>query len=210
VLLTGLTGGIGSGKSTFAALLAERGAQIVDADVLGHDAIRPGQPAWQSIADQFGDEILVPGSMEIDRKLLGEIVFSDEHKRAALNAIVHPEIFRRIADELERLANSQAIVVLDAALIIETGLDSSCDAIVVVTSGIETRAERLRRTRRMSMEQITARIAAQVDPQTLLDKADVVVVNDGTLEELSEEADRVWGELVRRNESKRASGSSPS
>jgi dephospho-CoA kinase len=206
MLLAGLTGGIGSGKSTFAALLAERGAQIVDADVLGHDAISPGRPAWQSIVDQFGDEILVPGSMEIDRKRLGKIVFADEHKRAALNAIVHPEIFRRIADELERLSRTDAIVVLDAALIVETGLDSSCDVIVVVTSELPTRADRLRRTRGMSMEQITARVAAQVDPQTLLDKADLVVTNDGSIDSLVGEADRIWAELIRRNEAKNAPG----
>jgi dephospho-CoA kinase len=209
MLLAGLTGGIGSGKSTFAALLAERGAQIVDADVLGHDAIRPGQPAWQSIVDQFGDEILVPSSMEIDRKLLGEIVFADENKRAALNAIVHPEIFRRIADELDRLSKTSTVVLLDAALIVETGLDSSCDVIVVVTSALDARAERLRRTRGMSMEQITARVAAQVDSQALLDKADIVVVNDGTLDELVSEADRVWAELQKRNAAKGSPGSTP-
>jgi dephospho-CoA kinase len=204
MLLAGLTGGIGSGKSTFAALLAERGAQIVDADVIGHDAIRPGAPAWQSIVDQFGDEILAP-SMEIDRRRLGEIVFADANKRAALNAIVHPEIFRRIADELDRLRASDAIVVLDAALIVETGLDASCDLLIVVVSDISTRAERLTRTRGMTMEQVTARIAAQVDPATLSERADIVVANDGSLDDLVREADRVWGLLLERNEAKGAS-----
>jgi dephospho-CoA kinase len=202
MLLVGLTGGIGSGKSTFAALLAERGAQIVDADVLGHDAIKPGAPAWQSIVDQFGDEILAPGTMEVDRRRLGEIVFADEHKRAALNAIVHPEIFRRIADELERVGNTDSIVILDAALIVETGLESTCDVIAVVTSTAETRAERLRRTRAMTIEQITARMAAQVDSRTLLEKADIVVPNDGSLDDLVREADRVWADLARRNAAK--------
>lgn len=204
MLLAGLTGGIGSGKSTFAALLAERGAQIVDADVLGHEAIRPGAPAWQSIVDQFGDEILAP-SMEIDRRRLGEIVFADANKRAALNAIVHPEIFRRIADDLDRLRDSDAIVVLDAALIVETGLDASCDVVVVVVSDISTRAERLTRTRGMTMEQVTARIAAQVDPATVEEKADIVVVNDGSLDDLVREADRVWALLLERNEAKGSS-----
>ena len=203
MLLVGLTGGIGSGKSTFAALLAERGAQIVDADVLGHEALNPGSPTWQSIVDQFGDEILSPG-MTIDRKRLGEIVFADEHKRAALNAIVHPEIFRRLADELDRLRNTDAVVVLDAALIFETGLDSSCDAIVVVTSTRQTRVDRLSRTRGMSIEQIAARMAVQSDPQTLVERADIVVSNEGSLEDLASEADRVWAELSRRNDAKRA------
>ena len=206
MFLVGLTGGIGSGKSTFAALLAERGAQVIDADELGHDAIRPGAPAWQSIVDQFGDEVLAPSTMEIDRKRLGEIVFADKNKRAALNAIVHPEIFRRIADELDRLRKSDAIVVLDAALIVETGLDSSCDAIVVVTSNLSTRAERLTRTRGLSMEQVTARMAAQADPRALADKADIVVVNDGSPDDLAGEADRVWAELVRRDGARREVG----
>lgn len=204
MLLVGLTGGIGSGKSTFAALLGERGAQIVDADVLGHDAIRPGERAWQDIVDQFGDEILAPGTMQIDRKRLGEIVFADEHKRAALNAIVHPEIFRRIADRLDRLRGTEAVVILDAALIVETGLDSTCDLLLVVTSRRETRVDRLRSSRGMSIEQITARMATQADAGDLLRKADIVVRNDGTLEALAREADRVWAELVLRNEAKGA------
>lgn len=202
MLLVGLTGGIGSGKSTFAALLGERGAQIVDADVLGHDAIRPGERAWQDIVDQFGDEVLAPGTMQIDRKRLGEIVFADDNKRAALNAIVHPEIFRRIADALDRLRGTDAIVVLDAALIVETGLDSTCDLLLVVTSRRETRVDRLRSSRGMSIEQITARMATQADVGDLLRKADIVVHNDGTVEDLAAEADRVWRDLILRNDAK--------
>jgi dephospho-CoA kinase len=199
MLLVGLTGGIGSGKSTFAALLAERGAQVIDADVLGHDALRPGQPAWHSVVDQFGDEILVPGEMTIDRKRLAEIVFAEERKRAALNAIVHPEIFRRMADAIDRLRNTDSIVVIDAALVFETGLADSCDVIVVVASEREVRSERLQRSRGMTLEQIIARMASQADPEELVAKADILVENDGYLEDLAREADRVWAELEARN-----------
>ena len=199
MLLVGLTGGIGSGKSTFAALLAEHGAHVIDADVLGHDALRPGQPAWNSLVDQFGDEIVVPGSMTIDRKRLAEIVFADDRKRAALNAIVHPEIFRRIADAIDRLRNTDSIVVIDAALVFETGLADSCDVIVVVFSEKEIRADRLMRSRGMTLEQITARMATQTDPGELREKADIVVINDGYLEDLAREAERVWAELNARN-----------
>ena len=199
MLLVGLTGGIGSGKSTFAALLAERGAQVIDADVLGHDALRPGRPAWHSIVDQFGDEILAAGSMTIDRKRLAAIVFADERKRAALNAIVHPEIFRRIADAIDHLRNTDSIVVIDAALVFETGLADSCDVIVVVFSDKKIRADRLMRSRGMTLEQITARMATQTDPAELRDRADIVVNNDGYLEDLAREADRVWAELEKRN-----------
>jgi dephospho-CoA kinase len=198
MLLVGLTGGIGSGKSTFAALLAERGAQVIDADVMGHDALKPGERAWHSVVDQFGDEILSPGSMTIDRKRLAEIVFADAQKRAALNAIVHPEIFRRMADAIDRLRTTDAIAVIDAALIFETGLADSCDVIVVVLSNRETRTERLTRSRSMTIEQITARMSAQTDPKELAEKADIVVNNDGSLEDLAREADRVWSELELR------------
>src|SRR5918992_2731597 len=132
MLVVGLTGGIGTGKSAFAALLAERGAQVIDADLLGRDALRPGLPAWKSVVGQFGDEVLSANSMEIDRKRLAAIVFADRMKLAALNAIVHPVIFKGVADELQRLRHTDEIVVLDAALIIETGLESTCDAIIVV------------------------------------------------------------------------------
>src|SRR5688500_18911374 len=119
MLLVGLTGGIGSGKTTFAALLAERGAFVIDADKLGHEALSPGEPAWHSIVDQFGDEILAAGSLTIDRKVLGRIVFEDPRKLASLNAITHPVNLRKIADTLETLRDSDLIVVLDAALIVE-------------------------------------------------------------------------------------------
>jgi dephospho-CoA kinase len=203
MLLVGLTGGIGSGKSTFAALLAERGAQVVDADVLGHDALKPGEPTWHSVVDQFGDEILSPGTMTIDRKRLAAIVFESEQKRAALNAIVHPEIFRRIADAIDKLRGTDSIVIIDAALVFETGLADSCDVIVVVTSSRDTRTERLIRIRGMSIDQITARMSAQADPKALVEKADIVVRNDGSLEDLAREADRVWTELELRKLARR-------
>src|SRR5919205_3767606 len=114
MLLVGLTGGIGAGKSTFAALLAERGAQIIDADELGHDALRPGEDAWNAVVEHFGEEILAAGSMEVDRKRLAGIVFNDPQQRVTLNAIVHPVIMRNIADELEKLRSTNEIVVLDA------------------------------------------------------------------------------------------------
>ncbi len=143
MLVAGLTGGIGSGKSTFAALLIERGAQVIDADQLGRDALRPGQPAWHSVVSQFGDEILVPGTQEVDRKRLAGIVFSEPSKLAALNAIVHPVIFEGIADHLERLRGTDEIVILDAALILETGLKDSVDILIAVITSDERRAERV-------------------------------------------------------------------
>jgi dephospho-CoA kinase len=194
LLVVGLTGGIGSGKSAFAALLAERGAQVIDADAYGHEALRPGQPSWHSVVDQFGDEVLVPGTMDIDRQKLARLVFSDPDKLAALNAIVHPLIFARIADALERLAHTEDVVVVDAALIIDTGVYKALDALIVVRCDDRVRRERLAE-RGMALEDVDARMAAQAPVEVLEQRADIVVDNNGTMEELSEEADRVWAEL---------------
>jgi dephospho-CoA kinase len=202
MLLVGLTGGIGAGKSTFAALLAERGAQIIDADVLARDAVRPGEDAWKAVVEQFGDEILAAGSMEVDRKRLAAIVFNDAKQRVTLNAIVHPVILRRIADTLDTLRATDEIVVLDAALLVETGLDKDLDAVVVVTAKEEARENRLVVGRGMSRADIRARIAAQAAEADLLERADVVVRNDGNLEQLAAEADRVWERLLSLRDAK--------
>jgi dephospho-CoA kinase len=195
MLVVGLTGGIGSGKSTFAALLAERGAQVIDADSLGRDALRPDEPAWHSVVGQFGDEILAAGSMEVDRKRLARIVFADRRKLAALNAIVHPVIVKGIADTLDRLASSDAIVILDAALILETGLDSSVDVLIAVVAQEGVRRKRLARDRAMSPGDISARMSSQLGTEELASRADVVVRNNGSLEDLATEAARVWAHL---------------
>lgn len=200
MLVAGLTGGIGSGKSTFADMLAARGAEIIDADELGRRALDPGTPAWHSVVDQFGDEILGAGGMTIDRKRLAEIVFNDKDKLAALNAIVHPVIVRGIADSLEALRGTSEIVILDAALIVELHLEDSLDALIVVTSAEEHRRRRLKADRGMSDGQISERMAAQLSTDALLEKADIVVVNDGQIADLEAEAERVWEELVARRD----------
>jgi len=204
MFVVGLTGGIGSGKTTFASLLSERGAQIIDADALGRDALRPAQPAWHSVVSQFGDEILQANSLEIDRKRLAAIVFSEPHKLAALNAIVHPVIIKSIADHFELLAYTDDIVVLDAALIAELGLEANLDAIIAVTAAKEARKERLQRSRDMDPLDIEARMNAQMNPGEVAARADIVVRNDGRLEALVDEADRVWNELEKLRDAKRS------
>ncbi|MGH2774409.1 MAG: dephospho-CoA kinase [Actinomycetota bacterium] len=205
MFVAGLTGGIGSGKSTFASLLAERGAQIIDADALARDALRPDQPAWHSVVSQFGEEILQANSLDIDRKRLAAIVFSEPNKLAALNAIVHPVIIKGIADHLERLANSGEVVLLDAALIAELGLEASLDVLIAVTAAKGLRTERLQRARAMDPLDIEARMEAQIDPDEVAARAGIVVRNDGGLEELVSEADRVWAELAELRDSKQSS-----
>lgn len=194
MLLVGVTGGIGSGKSTFAALLMERGAQVIDADQIGRDALDPGKPAWRAVVETFGNEVLAAASMNVDRKRLAEIVFSDPDKLAALNAIVHPVILRAIADELDILRNTNEIVILDAALLFELALNESVDVVIVVIAQPKLREQRLTE-RGMSLHDVHARMEAQVDPESVSKRADVVVRNDGTLEALAAEADRVYAHI---------------
>jgi dephospho-CoA kinase len=195
MLVVGLTGGIGSGKSTFAALLAEQGARVIDADLLGREALEPGRPAWHSVVDQFGDEVLAPHSMRIDRKRLAEIVFADRVKLAALNAIVHPVIVTGIADALDELRATDEIVILDAALIVELGLQEGLDALLVVVADESLRKKRLERERGMSEADISARMRMQTGSEEQEAKADFVVRNNGNIQELTREAERVWLEL---------------
>lgn len=197
MLLVGLTGGIGAGKSTFAALLAERGAAVIDADKLGHEALEPGEPAWQQVVEHFGDEVLSAGSMEIDRKLLGRIVFQDPSKLSILNGITHPVILNKIADAMDEHRSSM-VVVLDAALIIELGLADSLDVTIVLATDTEVRRARLIKDRGMTSENIDQRIGAQAKPEELVARADIVVTNDGSPDDLVAEADRVWAELEKR------------
>ena len=197
MLLVGVTGGIGSGKSLFSALLAERGAQVIDADAYGREALRPGEPAWHSVIAQFGRGLLIPQSMKIDRQALAEVVFNDRDKLAALNAIVHPILFSAIADSVERLSHTDEIVVIDAAILVETGMNKDLDTLVVVHTDERLRRERLRR-RGMSSADIEARMSSQASAVDLLAKADIVVCNNGSLDELVREAERVWVDLSSR------------
>lgn len=200
MLTVGVTGGIGTGKSTLARILGESGATVIDADAIGRTALEPGRPAWHSVVDQFGDDILVAGSMEIDRKRLARIVFSAPERLAALNAIVHPVIFDGIADTLEMLRLTDEIVVIDAALIVGTALEKAVDVLVVVDARDDVRKRRLALERGMSMTEIESRIEAQLPRARLLESADVVVVNDGSVEHLRREAARIWEELKRRKD----------
>lgn len=200
MLVVGVTGGIGSGKSTFASLLLERGARLIDADELGRAALTPGRPAWHSVVDQFGRGVVSGESLQIDRHRLATIVFNDPAKLAALNAIVHPVIWSAIADELELLAEGDEIVVVDAALLVGSPLEDACDVLVVVDAPPEVRLGRVLAGRDTTEADVRARMESQGEPARFLDRADIVVVNDGDLHELASQAKRVWKELEARRE----------
>jgi dephospho-CoA kinase len=196
MLLVGLTGGIASGKSTVSAMLAERGAEVVDADRIAREVLLPGTPAWCKVREHFGPGVLFADGT-IDRQALADQVFSDPAKLALLNEITHPEIFARIADQLERFYNRPVVVVLDAALLIESGLADGVDLLVVTHSPREIQVERLA-AKGMDERAAGARIAAQLAPEQRLARADVVIDNRGSLEALAGQVDALWAQLQAR------------
>ena len=197
MLLVGLTGGIGSGKSTVARLLEERGAVVFDADVLARDAVAPGTPGHEAVVERFGADVLGPGG-ELDREALAAIVFADPAARRDLEAIVHPEVRRLFADGCERYRDSDAVIVFGAPLLVETGMNSAFDLLIVVAAPVEIQLERLLRDRGMAEAQARARIGAQAPLQEKVAVADIVIDNDGTLAELERRVDEIWTELRSR------------
>ena len=166
MLRIGLTGGIGCGKSTVAAMMAELGCHVLDADKMAHALIAPGTPAYEEIIAKFGAQILSPDA-SINRPRLAGIVFADPDRLASLNAIVHPRVLRELDRKLDRLArlDAQGIAVVEAALLIESGYHKGLDRIILVTCTREQQLERLTNPtfgRAMSREQAERRIAAQM------------------------------------------------
>ncbi|HEY7659663.1 MAG TPA: dephospho-CoA kinase [Actinomycetota bacterium] len=197
MLLVGLTGGIGSGKSTVAHLLEHRGAVVFDADVLARAAVEAGTPGHQAVVERFGGNVLAPGG-ELDREALASIVFADPAARRDLEAIVHPEVRRLFAEGTEAYRDSNRVVVFSAPLLVETGMHTAFDLLVVVSTPVQTQIERLLRDRGMSEPAIRARIDAQAPLEAKAEVADVLVDNGGTRQDLADQVDRLWAELSAR------------
>ncbi len=197
MLLVGLTGGIGSGKSTVARMLEERGAVVFDADVLAREVVEPGTQGHQAVVERFGANVLAPGG-ELDREALASIVFADPSARRDLEAIVHPEVRRRFAEGSEEFRDTDRVVVFSAPLLVETGLHTAFEVLLVVATPVENQIERLMRERGMSETTIRARIDAQAPAEAKAEVADLLIENVGTLEELEERVGQVWTELAAR------------
>ena len=189
----GLTGGIGSGKSTVADELARRGAVIIDADQLAREVVEPGTPGLDQIAARFGDRVLVGG--RLDRAALAKIVFADPQARQELESIIHPAVRRRAA-ELEAAAPPRSVVVHVIPLLVETGQAANFDVVVVVDVDSETQLDRLLARGGLSAEEARSRIAAQASRAQRLAAADVAVDNNGSLVELQAQLDDLWSDLV--------------
>jgi dephospho-CoA kinase len=188
----GLSGGVGSGKSTVAAMLAERGAVVIDADAIAREVVEPGTPGYAAVVAEFGDAVVTDG--RLDRAALAKIVFNDDNARARLNAIVHPLVGARTA-ALMAATPPDAVVVYDVPLLVESGLAEGFDKVVIVLAPQEVRLERLA-ARGMPEDDARARMAKQANDDERRAVADEIVVNDGTREHLQAQVDAVWQRLA--------------
>lgn len=192
-----LTGGIGSGKSEVARLLASFGAVVIDSDLLSREVVEPGTSGLAQIVAAFGPQMLQPDGA-LNRQALGVRVFSDAASRAKLNRIVHPEIreLAGIREAAVRTSDPSAIVVHDIPLLYETGKYDQFDAVIAVQADEEVRSQRLAANRGMTPEQIRSRMAAQATDDQRASIATHVVVNEGTIAALHEQVRDVWRELT--------------
>ena len=197
MLLVGLTGGIGSGKSTVARLLERRGAAVIDADQLAREAVTKGTPGFDRVVEAFGRGVVAPDG-ELDRSALANRIFSDPAQKAALEAIVHPEVARRFSDQVEAFRATDRIVVYVTPLLVELGLAPAFDVVVVVTASPHLRVSRVASDRGLSPDEVRGRLAVQATDEQRAEVADVLIDNDGSLADLAPQVDRLWGDLRTR------------
>jgi dephospho-CoA kinase len=196
MLLVGLTGGIGSGKSTVSRLLAEHGAVVLDADAFAREAVGTGTEGLDRVVQRFGSDVLGPDG-ELDRSKLAASVFVDEGARRDLESIVHPFVRQAIADGITENASSDRVVVLVNPLLIEMGTHRDCDVVIVVSAEPDTQVARSVASG-MDEADVRARMAAQLPLDERARHADVVLDNEGTIEELARRVDELWPELAAR------------
>ncbi|HWL90189.1 MAG TPA: dephospho-CoA kinase [Actinomycetota bacterium] len=197
MLLVGLTGGIGSGKSTIARLLERRGAAVIDADQLAREAVAKGTPGFERVVDAFGRGVVTVDG-ELDRPALAARIFSDPAQKATLEAIVHPEVARRFSDQVEAFRATDRIVVYVTPLLVELGLAPAFDVVVVVTASPHLRVSRVASDRGLSPDEVRGRLAVQATDEQRAEVADVLIDNDGSLAELEPQVDRLWRDLQAR------------
>ncbi|MBC6820922.1 dephospho-CoA kinase [Corynebacterium sp. LK33] len=194
MLKVGLTGGMGSGKSTVARRFAELGAVIIDADQIARDVVEPGEPALAELAEAFGEGILLDDG-SLNRGELAKRAFVSAEKTELLNSITHPRIEQRTEEQFN--AAGDAIIVFDSPLLIEMGQSEAQDLVVVVHTPVEVRLDRLVESRGVDREDAKQRIAKQISDDKRLQFADVVMENSGTEEDLVRQVDRIWERIIQ-------------
>ena len=196
MLVIGLTGGIGTGKSEVASLLQSFGAEVINADQVGHEAYTPNSESWREVVNTFGEEILQPDG-QIDRGRLGAIVFSNPQQLDKLNAIMHPRMARMVGDKIEVLRDKGVpAVVVEAAVLFEAGWDSLVDEVWTTDSPVELVIERLQARNGMSEEEVRRRINSQMDRVERIERSDLVVDNSGDVAGLGETVKALWDSRV--------------
>ncbi|MHC2994362.1 MAG: dephospho-CoA kinase [Candidatus Atribacteria bacterium] len=200
-LIVGLTGGIVSGKSTVAKMFKDLGAKIVDADELGHKVILPHKPAWEKIIKLFGKDLLKE-DLKIDRRKLGDIVFSNKKLLKKLNEITHSEIIKLIKKEIKSIKDKtdkkDDILIIDAALIYETKIDNLMDKIIVVYIDKTEQIKRLVKRDNLSAEEALKRIKSQMPIKEKIRFADYIIDNSNSLDKTREQVETIWQNLVSR------------
>jgi dephospho-CoA kinase len=199
VIIAGLTGGIATGKSTVSGFLADAGARIVDADKIAQQVVKTGTRAFDDIVSFFGPRILEPGG-ELDRKRLGDIIFNDPVKKARLNAIVHPQVFKQVNETVSRIAtrSPHAVVILDIPLLFETQMEIDLAEIIVVYAPERIQLTRLMARDCLDEDAALARIRSQMPIKEKRRRATMVIDNDGSLTRCRDQALAVYQHLKRR------------
>ncbi len=196
-LIVGVTGQLATGKSTVAAMLAEHGAAVINADLLAHRALRPKGACFKKVVRTFGKDILKKG--EIDRKGLAEIVFSNEKKLKKLEGIIHPFVISETRRQTSLFKKSgKRVVVLDVPLLFESKMDKGTDLTVAVKASRAVQLKRIAQQKRMEKGEALRRIRAQFPMAEKARLADIIVNNGGTLERTKEQVAEIWGMLQRR------------
>ncbi len=197
MLKVGLTGGIGSGKSTVSEAFARLGAKVLDADEVAREVVLPGKPAWTKLRHTFGSEFFHPDG-RLNRSKLRRLVFADPEQRSRLNEIVHPEVMREIDFRFEQLTSSaeHAVVLVDVPLLIEVGVAHRFDKVVVVYVNESVHVMRLMQRDGLSREEARQALSVQIDLREKAKKADFVIDNSGTPGETQAQVEKVWQELL--------------
>ena len=193
MIVIGLTGGIGTGKSEVARILEEIGAYIIDADRLGHSAYLPHSEIWEEVVKEFGDGVLLPDE-EIDRKKLGSIVFNDPVQLAKLNEIMHPRMGQMVANIIEGL--DAEVVVVEAALLLEAGWDALVDEVWCTGASEDVVIDRLKSRNGLNKEEAQKRINAQMSVDERKSRSQVMIENNGDLAQLTTVIEQIWENRV--------------
>lgn len=196
--IIGLTGGIATGKSQVSSILSELGAVVIDADIVAREVVQKGLPAWQQLKDTFGEEYFLSNG-ELNRRKLGQLVFSHPSELDKLNSITHPAIKAKIEERINdlKVQGYNGIVVVDAALLLEAGWETMVDQVWVVDAPIEKRIERLMNRDNLTRDQALSRINSQMSQQERIAKADKIIYNNSNIDSLKEQVLRIWHETLK-------------